>query len=203
MKNKKEIYIVSAIVIFALFLGVYRIYPKEKEYIIDKNKNDEIENIQETTFEETSKNIEVTEVTVFISGEIKNPKVITMEKGKRLIDAVEECGGLTEEADLNKINLSLVLEEEGHYIIPKIGEVQEVTNTNFSEVGSIKSLKININTATKDELKSLPGIGDVLADRIIEKRGSIGRFNSIEDIKGVSGIGDKKYDDIKDKISTE
>ncbi|MBP2026975.1 competence protein ComEA [Acetoanaerobium pronyense] len=200
MKNKKEKYIVAVIVLFALLLGVYRIYPREKEYIIDKDKNDEIENIEEITFEDTSEN---TEVTVFISGEINSPKVITMEKGKRLIDAVEECGGLTEDADLNKINLSLVLEEEGHYIIPKIGDVLEATNTNFSEAGSIKSLKININTATKDELKSLPGIGDVLADRIIEKRDSIGRFKNIEDIKGVSGIGDKKYDDIKDKISTE
>lgn len=200
MKNKKEKYIVAAIVLFALILGVYRIYPREKEYIIDKDKNDEIENIEEITFEDTS---EITEVTVFISGEINNPKVITMEKGKRLIDAVEECGGLTEDADLNKINLSLVLEEEGHYIIPRIGELQEVTNTNFNETGSIKSLKININTAAKDELKSLPGIGDVLADRIIEKRDSVGRFKNIEDIKGVSGIGDKKYDDIKDKISTE
>lgn len=200
MKNKKEKYIVAVIVLFALILGVYRIYPREKEYIIDKDKNDEIENIEEITFEDTS---EITEVTVFISGEINSPKVITMEKGKRLIDAVEECGGLTEDADLNKINLSLVLEEEGHYIIPKIGDVLEATNTNFSEAGSIKSFKININTAAKDELKSLPGIGDVIADRIIEKRDLIGRFKNIEDIKGVSGIGDKKYDDIKDKISTE
>ena len=72
-------------------------------------------------------------ITVFISGEVNNPGVVTIESEKRLSDAIDVLGGITESADLNKINLAMKLKDESHYIIPKLGENNEIYNENIFE----------------------------------------------------------------------
>ena len=147
-------------------------------------------------------------ITVYVSGAINKPGVVTIENGKRLSDAVEELGGVTSDADLNKINMALKISDEEHYIIPKIGEEIEVSNgDNLKEENSNKANpqketqnKVNINSATIEDLDELPGIGEATANKIINYREENKKFKSIEEIKNVNGIGEKKYENIKDLI---
>jgi competence protein ComEA len=197
---KKICIILSLCVIFAYFI-LERIKTVDEEiYIVSQNEeiniNDESniddEEISIESFEEIKNTI-----TIFISGEVISPGVINIESDKRLIDAVNEVEGLTEDADLNKINLAMKLEDGQHYIIPKIGE-ETLNEENLIVEDS--SQKININTATISQLDTLPGIGEATANKIVKYREENKKFNSIEEIKNVNGIGDKKFEEIKDLI---
>ncbi|TJX63145.1 competence protein [Soehngenia saccharolytica] len=148
-----------------------------------------------------------TEIMVHISGQVYQPGLYKLNSGGRVIDAVNLAGGLTKDADFDRINLAKKISDEEKIYIPKVGEnvdsnlVEE--NSAISDISgnTVSSDKININTCTKQELIDLPGIGDVLADRIIEYRRKT-KFSTIEDIKNVSGIGDAKFNAIKELITT-
>lgn len=144
---------------------------------------------------------------VDIIGEVKNPSVVEVGKEERLQVAIEKAGGLTENAERNSVNLAQKLVDGAQYIIPSkggnlvINYSEEVApEVHALENSDVEDGKININTATKEELETLTGIGDTLSQRIIEYREEQGKFNSIEDIKSVKGIGDKKFDDISKDI---
>ncbi|HSQ89262.1 helix-hairpin-helix domain-containing protein [Romboutsia sp.] len=192
---------------------------KENVYIVSKSEDKRIDipkginkevdkekyKIDREKISENNKNM----ITIFISGEVKKPGVVTIESNKRLHDAIEQLGGFTNEADLNQINLAMRIEDENHYIIPKIGDNTETNdaltdinyNISIKDDNQSKTQKININTASIQELDTLPGIGESTANKIINYREEKGKFNTIEAIKNVNGIGDKKYEDIKDMIS--
>jgi competence protein ComEA len=141
---------------------------------------------------------------VQISGEIKYPGVYEMLEGDRVFQLVEKAGGVTENADINSINLSKkLIDGEKIIIFPKkeINKQEPSTINQASPTESKKTGLININTASQSELESLPGIGPTLAQRIIDYREKNGYFQKIEDIKKVSGIGDKKFEAIKDLIT--
>lgn len=215
------------IIIFILILlfSIYKIIDnknvnlRENVYIVSESEvnnketvsNDvvEVDNKKEDNYNEI--NIEKYDkkmITVFISGEVNNPGVVTIESEKRLSDAIDVLGGITESADLNKINLAMKLKDESHYIIPKLGEYNELHSNNIFERNTqsstnIQSNLININNANAAQLDTLPGIGEVTANKIINHREENGLFKSIEEIKKVNGIGDKKYEEIKNLISIE
>lgn len=172
---------------------------KEENRIIENNSKDII--INTSSEDEVVKEQET--VTVFLSGEIKNKKVVTLPLGSRLEEAVKECGGLTEFADINRINLALKLEDEGHYIMPKIGEEIQINDAlSQNQIDSpTKNGKVNLNTADISNLITLDGVGEKTAQKIIDYRQSNGKFNKIEDLKNISGIGDKKFNAIKDKVT--
>ena len=150
-------------------------------------------------------------LTIYISGAVKSPKVVELDSEDILMDGVILCDGVTEDADMNKINMAMKVEDGGHYIIPKIGEESisnnnEVANMNNNE-NINKSLetnedsnKININNASIIELDSLPGVGEITAQKIIDYREENTNFKSIEEIKNVKGIGENKFNDLKDYI---
>lgn len=146
---------------------------------------------------------EAKEIMVHISGAVKNPGILKLDSSKRVVDAVEMAGGATNEADLDRINLAAKLHDEEKIYIPKINEVnnneitQLVTNNSRENPGG----KININSADAAELQKIPGVGPKTAEKIINYR-SQNSFSSIEDIKNVDGIGDKKFESMKDYIST-
>lgn len=185
---------------------------KDKESVKDKEKKDEVhkykkEDNNEKDVNKTNEKVNSQMITVYISGEVNKPGIITVEEGKRLSDAVKELGDFTEYADLNRVNLAVKLVDEHHYIIPKIGEelqIQQTSNNAQSydnnEEQNNQNKKININSATLQELDSLPGIGEATANKILKYREDNSTFKSIEEIKNVNGIGDKKYEDIKDLI---
>ena len=147
---------------------------------IETNNDEEVlTDISESTYEED------TMITIYISGQVKNPGVVTLENNKRLIDAIEILGGTTEDADLNRINMALKIEDEGHYIIPKIGEEisDNILNNqdNDDKVHDYKSEdkenKININIASIKELEDLPGVGEATANKIFKYREEMDNLN--------------------------
>lgn len=205
MKNKNKYLLITIILVFTLLtVMVINLNANSKEYIIGDTDSSTIqdESIADDAEKENYEQEEKSKVTVFVSGEVLNQRVVEIEKGKRLIDAVEICGGLTEKADLNAVNLALVLEEEGHYIIPAIGDTNVVNATNLNQMNSSSNL-VNINSADIELLKTLPGVGDALGQRILDKREELGKFTSIDQLNDVSGIGDKKFSDIKDKVTID
>ncbi|HZK12312.1 MAG TPA: helix-hairpin-helix domain-containing protein, partial [Atribacterota bacterium] len=130
----------------------------------------------------------------------------------RIVDAVKIAGGETEEANLDLINLAALLKDGQKIIIPykiynQTGEEMNKDIYNNVENGYSSSVstsaKVNINTADTIILQTLPGIGPVLSERIIEYRNQNGLFGVIDDIKDVSGIAEKKYEGIKDLICVQ
>ncbi len=212
----------TLIFILILLFSTYKIIDNknlnDNIYIVSESEINNKELIEDNIAEDSSenanvdKNINIDEanntITVFVSGEVNNPGVVTIESEKRLSDVVEILGGTTENADLNKVNLAMKLEDESHYIIPKIGESVEIYSDdmpiNSNEIiEDEKSNLININKATIQELDTLPGIGEATANKIINYRDENGEFKSIDEIKNVNGIGDKKYEELKSLISIE
>lgn len=159
-------------------------------------------------------------IIVHISGEVISPGVISLEEGARIVDAINMADGVTEEADLSKVNLAYVLEDAQKIYIPNINEKEEkeivenieegvvirgsgMSDENNSSSGNNsknENVKININTANVKELQKLSGIGESIALRIVTYRKENGKFNSIEDLKNVSGIGENKFNKIKNNI---
>jgi competence protein ComEA len=133
-------------------------------------------------------------IMVHITGAVKNPGVVTLAQDARVIEAVEAVGGLTEEADVSSLNLARKVKDEEKIHIPASGEV-----TQKSEAGETN--KININTASLEELKSLPGVGDVIAQAIIDYRQKNGSFTELEQLKNVNRIGDKVYAGLAESIT--
>jgi len=200
--NKKVNIIVTLIISFFIIGSImYKSNIEDDVYIVSESEYNNEEEYNTDNIEDKNKENRILKnVTIYISGEVNNPGVVTIESDKRLSDAVEILGGVTENADLNKINLAIKLNDEQHYIIPKIGEV--TTNNEASNIDE-KNSKININTASLEELDNLPGVGEATANKILSYREEKGEFKSIEEIKNVNGIGDKKYIDLKEKICIE
>ncbi|WAM30703.1 helix-hairpin-helix domain-containing protein [Caldicellulosiruptor naganoensis] len=145
---------------------------------------------------------------VYVCGNVRKPGVYELPSSSRVNDAVEKAGGLLPNSDLNAINLAEKIQDGQKIYIPKIGEIQNQTILSSQTTQNTpnfpgQSGKININTASKEELKTLDRIGDKLAERIIEYRQTHGPFKSIEEIKNVNGIGDKIFEAIKDSITVQ
>ena len=141
-----------------------------------------------------------------ITGEVKKEGVIHLNKGDRIIDAIKKAGGETKQADLSQVNLAYELQDGQKIYIPnkneKISEyiVGGNGNTNINSINSKEETKVNINTANQSELDSLPGIGPATAQKIIEYRNQNGNFKKIEDLQNVKGIGQAKYEEIRNNI---
>lgn len=165
---------------------------KSFSYVDDNSKND----IQIEASDENAQ-----ELYIHISGAVKNPGLYKMTPGSRIADAIDKAGGILPDANLDAINLAKKLNDEDKIYLPTIGEEvsSEITSTtnNTSSNGNL----ININNADKSTLTNIPGVGDKTADKIIDYREKT-QFKSIEDIKNVDGIGDKKFESMKDSITT-
>ena len=203
--KREQIVILVLVIIIISFIG-YNAVIKEKITISTNNSNSEIEVEIEANCDETKKNLSDDEandkqeiIKVDISGQVHNPGVAVVSKGARLEDALIQVGGLIEEtADRDRINLSRKLCDEEKIYIPAIGE-DLPKDQNQNDNKGYYSGKININTASKDILMQLPGIGEVIAQRIIEYR-KVNEFKNTEELTKVSGIGSKKYESIRDLV---
>lgn len=143
------------------------------------------------------------EICVYVCGAVQKPGVFQLPSGSRVFEAIEQAGGLREDAAFAAVNQAAVLEDGMQVTVPTQEEVKSGAadgNWNMSENGETKEQRVNINTATAEELKTLPGIGDAKAADIIEYRQSTGGFQTIEEIKNISGIKDAVFEKIKDKI---
>lgn len=137
---------------------------------------------------------------VHIDGAVNSPGIYEIPKGTRVFELIKIAGDETLDADLSKINLSLILKDEQKLLVPfKISSEELVAENIYNK--SSKSSTISINYSGVGELETLPGIGPAMAQKIVSYREENGYFNSIEEIKNVSGIGEAKYNKIKDYIS--
>lgn len=153
---------------------------------------------------ETGEKEESSYIEVYVGGQVQKPGVYRLPKGSRVYQAVEEAGGVTDRADLKYVPLARILEDEETVWIPAPEETEGMANSNsgnFFDAGGNASGKVNINTASAEEMADkLNGIGIQLAKRIVDYREQNGRFKSIDEIKNVSGIGEKRFEQIKDQI---
>lgn len=143
---------------------------------------------------------------VYVTGAVLRPDVYQLAPGGIVKDAIEAAGGATDDADLKRVNLAQELHDQQQVYVPRIGETDAPPPVTGEEPASppgssTTGAKINLNTATLEELDILPGIGPAIAQRIIDYREANGPFKSIEEITLVSGIGDTTYEKIKDRIT--
>ena len=207
LNKKQKIIVVVLIIIMCIVIGYYIISKTEK---YDYSDIEKISNIIEED-REVDDNIIENKIVIHITGEVEEEGVIELEKGARISDAIEEAGGTTEEADLSNVNLAYSLSDGQKVKIPNINEkdeeiivVEEKAGDNIIIEGNkSKEEKININKAAQTEIETLPGIGPSTALKIITYRNEHGKFKNIEDIKNVSGIGDSKFENIKEYICVE
>lgn len=155
---------------------------------------------------ENQENINDNKIVVDIKGAVKAPKEYELKAGSRVRDLIEIAGGLTPEADEEKIYFSKILEDEQCIKIYKIGEEVldseiEVEEQQEKDTGAVDSKgKININKATVDELMTIPGIGQVKAQSIVDYRNENGKFNSVDELTNITGIGVKTLEKLRDKV---
>lgn len=214
-KQKIIFFIILSIMIIFIIYYIYSTLYKDEFSFYNSNfiNNDLVEtNIEDKNI--SSENSTDNSIIVYICGAVKESKVITLPENSRISDAIDAVGGLTEDADLTNINLAYILEDGEKIYIPQKGEepqneastasssVQSSSYSNYSAT-STKSNKININKATQTELETIPGVGPSTALKIIEYREQNKKFSSIEDIKNVSGIGNAKYEKMKDYITVK
>jgi competence protein ComEA len=179
--NKKRVGQTLIIVLILLFAIAVKAYESNKENVSVEASEAELEGV---------------DAYADISGEVNKPGIYKIDDDTRVFEIIDMAGGLTSNADIEAINQAEFVTDGQKIIIPSVSS--EESNSNTSTDGK-SSGKININTASKEDLMTLNGIGDSISERIITYRKS-NRFNSTEDIKNVSGIGDATYEKIKDDI---
>lgn len=212
-KQKIIFFIILAIMIAVIIYYIYSTLYKE-DFTFSYGsynliENDLIENTENLTVSNLE-NLDNTSIIVYVCGAVNESKVVTLKENSRICDAIDAVGGLTKDADLTNINLAYILEDGEKIYIPKIGEKieSEATTSSSSSYStyssnSLKTNKININKATQTELETIPGVGPSTALKIINYREENGKFSSVEDIKNVSGIGDAKYEQMKEYITVK
>lgn len=136
---------------------------------------------------------------VDVDGAVASPGVVEVPAGSRVADAIDAAGGLAEDADVSGVNRAAPLADGEKVYIPRAGEAAQAPAAAGSPPGEEAAL-VNINTADLSELDELPGIGPATAQAIIDEREANGPFTSIEDIMRVSGIGEKKFEKLADRI---
>ena len=139
-------------------------------------------------------------ISVYVSGAVRNPDVFQLTPGSNVKDAIAAAGGASDEADLDRINLAAHLTDQMHVQVPRKGESPAVPPPGETPARASGAL-ININTATLEELDTLPNIGPAYAQAIVDYRNEHGPFKTIEDIKNVPHIGDSTFEKIRDKIT--
>ncbi|MGL5352538.1 MAG: helix-hairpin-helix domain-containing protein [Clostridium sp.] len=224
----KEKKVIGCLALLVIFFGIsFFIYGQSKNKVfkdqymkdifVEDNSDNKSENVSVNLDKDSKLNsssekvvLKKGQVTVEIKGEVKSPKVYTLDEGAIINDLIEMAGGLTTEANTSNINRAKVLKNEDLIIIGNNKEIDtnspndmKMTNGNgiVNSNDSSKSGIININTASLSELMNIDGVGEKTAQKIIDYREENGGFKSIEDIKNVDRIGDKTFEKIKKQIS--
>lgn len=149
-------------------------------------------------------------IKVDVKGAVKSPGIFTAQAGDRVIDLISSAGSFTEKADKDKINFAQIIEDQMVIYVPEIGEedkgnlenIQVGTSGDAVTKGTSGGL-VNLNAATQEDLQTLTGIGPSKADAILEYRETVGKFKEVDELKQVTGIGDKTFERLRDSISVK
>jgi competence protein ComEA len=143
-------------------------------------------------------------IVVYVTGAVNQPEqTITLPYGSRVSDALEAVGGVTDEADMERVNLAGILRDGDQIHVPSLNDTIVADETASSLPTPSGGEVIYINSATLEELQTLPNIGPALAQRILDYREANGSFTSLEDLDSVSGIGASTLEALADLISFE
>lgn len=230
-KNINFKYIIIGIITMSIIIigGAFYLYNKNNDYIIENQEELEVDDIKDNSIKQENNN-ETEKLVVYVAGAVNNEGVFELDINSRVSDAIEMAGGFREDAYIKDINLAYKLEDGMKIYIPTNNEVEEglreekgdgtsevsgnigsdskknsytnieTRDSNVMSSGN-ENKKVNINTANQQLLETLPGIGASTAIKIINYRKDNGKFKTIEEIKNVSGIGESKFNNIKDLIS--
>lgn len=138
-------------------------------------------------------------ITVYVTGAVQQPGVVTVAAGARTADAVNACGGLLPQADAERVNMAQPVKDGQQIRVPEKKAAGNATTGDAA--GKEDGGLVNLNTADEKALDALPGVGPATARKIIEYRESEGGFQSTEDLMKIKGIGQAKYDKLKDKVT--
>ncbi|CAN7202025.1 helix-hairpin-helix domain-containing protein [Peribacillus frigoritolerans] len=149
-------------------------------------------------------------IKVDVKGAVKSPGIFTAQAGDRVIDLISSAGSFTEKADKDKVNFAQIIEDQMVIYVPEIGEedkgnlenIQVGTSGDAVTKGTSGGL-VNLNTATQEDLQTLTGIGPSKATAILEYRETVGKFKEVDELKQVTGIGDKTFERLRDSVSVK
>lgn len=146
---------------------------------------------------------------IYITGEVKKPGIYHVEENTYVYEVIDMAGGFTEEAATSYLNLAAKVSLESHIFVPNINDSEIEVLTKFSGIvdpgstnDSLNNKLVNINSANVEELKTLPGIGQAMAEKIISYRDKSGKFKNTDELMNISGIKESKFNKIKDLITT-
>ena len=198
-KENRKKFILPVVIIIIIGIVVIK--------IIDNNyQKDNVDEIKITNIVEESDDKSDEKIKVYVTGEVKNQGVIELDEGSRIVDAIEKAGGQTAQANLKNVNLAYTLEDGQKIYIPNINEPSDessITDNDGVVDSEEKESVVNINKASESELQQLKGIGQALASSIVQYREENGKFKAVEDIKNVPGIGENKFENIKENIKVK
>lgn len=189
LEKKKLVGKIVLIVLILVLALVIRINnAKDNEVTVEVNEES---NVKKT----------VSEMYVDISGEVNNPGVYEVNSDTRMYEVIKKAGGLTDDADTNQINQADYVEDGEKIIIPSINDESTINSSDseYNSNSSVSNSLININTASKEQLMEITGVGEVIAQRIIDYRKN-NRFKSKEDLMNVSGIGEATFEKMKSQV---
>ncbi len=243
--HKRKIIVIASLILLSLTITLVLLtrHNYQKDITIYENVVSEKNNSNIKEVDNKKEDEEKIYYYIDIKGYVNNPGVYSLEKGKRVVDAINIAGGLKKDANTSLLNLSKEISDQMVIVIYSNSEIKEyekltetkkqeekicndkiindacISNSNNTNTtnnannttkndatdtktdDSNKTLKININTATKEELMTLKNVGESKALAIIEYRNKNGLFKTIDDLKNVSGIGDKLFESLKENIT--
>ena len=190
---------ITALIVLVLGLACASLLQAASSHGFAVTRADEEQNADEAPIDSTGEM--AARVFVHVGGAVVHPGVQELEEGSRVQDAVEAAGGFADGAARDALNLARVLQDGEQVVVPTEEELTASVSPS-AEVSAAPAARgrININTATAEELDALPGIGPATAEKIVADREANGPFSTIEDLKRVAGIGDKKYTELADSV---
>lgn len=189
--------IITVVIVAALFFALREEEKKFSEQFVNDSLTAGMEQ-DESGFSGQTQT--AAQIYVDVGGQVKNPGVYAVKEGTRVFEVIEKAGGLTENAFVEQVNQAETVTDGQKIVIPSSEDVQQSLLPG-SLSGKDESGLININSADSDTLQEIPGVGPATAEKIIAYRNENGSFSSIEDLKNVSGIGEKTFEKMKDKIT--
>lgn len=203
--KKLFIKVIAGVILLVIAFAFYLVkdITSANEILMSEIPEDKIETDDRVTESAIKENVMII---VDVAGAVTCPTIVKLPEGSRVYEAIDKAGGLSANADTRATNLAEILSDGQKLYIPTKQELEGNENRlpggtySFNAATGQSATMVNINTADSDSLQQLTGVGPATAEKIINYRKENGKFNSIEEIKNVSGIGDKTFDKFKDKI---